>query len=194
METKKKGKSAFSDDSESASVSIRSAPTCLAGTDESSVSELSHSETFTSSSVLPHLKADHFLKKLQHTIQEMSKREEKLNQMILDQKRLAKARYINDNETGALLSIKKVLKLQHERTRIAVAMDKGYDAMMDIEEAISREKSLTMLERGTKNKGKPLWFKVDLGEHASIMEEIQSILCEEPVFDDVELRQALQNL
>lgn len=160
-------------------------PNCITSDDSSSfgsVSELSSpgSNPFLVKSpptCMSNSMAQAFLDAIHKTIDEQKKREDTLNSLIHEQKNLAKARYVNENETGAFLSMKKVKKLQGERNRVSIAMDVALDAVVEIEAEMNRAKSLTILERGANNKS--LWFKVEVGEYAKVLKDVQTILQEE---------------
>lgn len=108
-------------------------------------------------------------------MQELELRDSKLNGLIKEQKVLAKTRYINENQMGAVLSMKKTHKLQGECHRVALALDAALDAKVEIEAAVSRAKSLVISERGAnRNTG---WFKVGIeNKNGKVFQEIQQLL------------------
>ena len=64
-------------------------------------------------------------------------RDEELRRIMEQEKQLAKARYLHGNETGAVLAMKKINRLQQERTRVTVASEVASDALVDIKQALA---------------------------------------------------------
>jgi len=78
---------------------------------------------------------------------------------VIVTKVLAKARYINDDQMGALLSVKKIHKIQAKRDRVTLALDSALDAKIKNEAAVSRGKRFAIFVRLT---SKVEWFDVEL--------------------------------
>ena len=81
-------------------------------------------------------KAQELIDKLKGICEQHNKRNEQLKELIEQEKELAKARYLHGNETGAILAMKKIRRLQQERTRGTVASEVASDALTDVERAI----------------------------------------------------------
>ena len=142
--------------------------------------------------VLPEQKAKEILVRIQRIFDEQKEREETLNKCIETHKELAKARYHNYNETGAILSVRKIKRLEAERSRVVQAMDVALDASMEIEGAISRAKTKAIAERDST---KSLWFLVEIGEQAQVVfKEVDRILHEDIKLDVMSNEEILQQL
>lgn len=129
--------------------------------------------------VLPVHQAQDLLDKIQNVVKEQQNQEANLNQLLEEQKELCKARYVNQNETGAILSMKRIHKLRTERERATQALDVALEAACDIETAIVNARTAAFAKRGIEEgPGKKLWFMVDIGENAHALQEVDFILHE----------------
>ena len=141
--------------------------------------------------VMPERKAKEILVRIQRIIDEQREREETLNKCIKTHQDLAKARHKNDNEMGAIMSVRKIKKLEAERTRVVHALDVALGASVEIEAAISRAKSKAIAERDS---NKSLWFLVEIGEQAQVFKEVDRILHTDIELDTISHEEALQQL
>lgn len=129
--------------------------------------------------VLPLQKAEAHLKRIQAWVEVKSKREKDLYELMDSHKELAKARYFNDNNVGAKLSMKRVLKLKHERDQLVLALDRATEAIMEIKTAMDQAKTTAAVKRATAESSSPkqLWYKVDIGaQNANILSELESLM------------------
>ena len=151
----------------SSAISVASALSDLSATEIDSVAT-SQEEELLPEQMLPNKmtmeKVHELLDRLQQISETQDKRDQELQQLILQEEELAKARYLHGNETGAILAMKKIHRLQQERTRVTVASDVASDAFMDIKRA------LTDAEADAAS-------TVEIGEdNAYVLHEVQEVL------------------
>ena len=81
--------------------------------------------------------AQEIIQRLEQIKDKQDKRDEELRRIIEQEKQLAKARYLHGNETGAILAMKKINRLQQERTRVTVASDVASDSLVELKRAMA---------------------------------------------------------
>ena len=134
----------------------------------------------TSSFDLAKTNAQDRVHKLSNMVTAQQQRKGVLRDLIAQEKNLAKARYLHGNETGALLAMKKVHRMEQEKTRVGDALMTAEEALANMEEALHQACTP---------------FHADL-DKTSIFHEIERILAREGsvVVDKKDLRRKVMEL
>ena len=102
---------------------------------------------------------------LEKFIQDQAERQVYLEELILREKVLAKARYTNGSLVGALLSMKKIYKIQAKRDAVRSACAKAVKGKSSIKDALEKARARLPEDLG--------WFKVNLQkQNVNIIEEV----------------------
>ena len=134
----------------------------------------------TSSFDLAKTNAQDRVHKLSNMVTAQQQRKGVLRDLIAQEKNLAKARYLHGNETGALLAMKKVHRMEQEKTRVGDALMTAEEALANMEEALHQACTP---------------FHADL-DKTNIFHEIERILAREGsvVVDKKDLRRKVMEL
>lgn len=126
----------------------------------------------TNNTVLTEKQAIALCQRIRQTVDDQMAREEELTAAVAAQRDLAKARYDNGSQReAALVALRRARRCQGRRSRVTWAVDVAMDALFEIETKMARGRA-----RAVRKKGDGATYKVDLGEHAHVLQEVQSIL------------------